>query len=202
MVIEQLIYDLWNSYRSTRNRAGKWKGHDDLNGFRKARIRLAMRNYGGKDTIMAAIRNYHEIWLGNEYRLDYSWTMVQFFERKCKWDGIPQICAFLPDNFNRDYWLTKQEVRRRASEQRKKDALQARQIADTLKANSIKANMKSVNDYVPKRKTYQQILAECTEVKLIEEWDKNAFNRMLITKHRPDFAEKMRKKQAPAVLEG
>jgi hypothetical protein len=136
---------------------------------------------------MAAITNYHKVWLGKEYKWTYAWTLCHFLTRTEPHDRkSPQIRRFLPGTFRAEDYLYPAEITRRK-------AIQAQQIADTLKAENIKAEMKSVP--TPKRKTSRQIYAERTEVKLAEEWDKNAFNRMLITKHRPDFAKKMRAKR-------
>jgi hypothetical protein len=110
-------------------------------------------------------------------------TITKPYNRK-----VRQFRRFLPGNFIAEDYLTKQEVNRRKT-------AQARQISDALKANSVKLNMKKVDDHIPKRKTSQQLYAEYDELKLAEMWDKDAFSRSLITKHRPEFAKKMRKLQ-------
>ena len=114
MANEQTIFDTWNQFRTTRNRAGKWKGCAMLDGFTKSTIRQALRAHGGSERVLAAIANYHTWWYGNEYKWTYAWTICQFLTRKDR-GGIPQIRQFLPGNFILESNLKESVKTRRAA---------------------------------------------------------------------------------------
>ena len=118
-LVEEKVFALWNSYRSTRNRAGKWKGCAMLDGFIKSTIRQALRLHGGSERVLAAITNYHEIWLGKEYKWTYAWTLPHFLTRTEPHDRkSPQIRRFLPGNFRAEDYLSESEKTRRAAMER------------------------------------------------------------------------------------
>jgi hypothetical protein len=190
---EQQIYNLWNTFKGHKNPLGKprksWWFCDCLDKDIKKTIRGACTDFGGPERVLQGIVNFHLIWYDKAYVWSRTWpletllTITKPYNRK-----VRQFRRFLPGNFIAEDYLTKQEVNRRKT-------AQARQISDALKANSVKLNMKKVDDHIPKRKTSQQLYAEYDELKLAEMWDKDAFSRSLITKHRPEFAKKMRKLQ-------
>ncbi len=111
---EETVYNAWNQFRPTRNRAGKWKGCAMLDGFTKSTIRQALRAHGGSERVLAAIANYHEVWCGKEYKWTYAWTLCQFLTRKDR-GGIPQIRQFLPGNFRAESYLSDSEKTKRAA---------------------------------------------------------------------------------------
>ena len=115
--MEKQIFNLWNSFRSQRNRRGVWKGCSMLDGFTKSTIRQACKAHGGPERILEAIKNYHLIWHGKEYKWTYAWTLPQLLTRKDK-GGIPQIRQFLPGNFRADTYLSDSEKTKRATIER------------------------------------------------------------------------------------
>ncbi len=119
--VEENIFTTWNSYRSQRNRQGVWKGCSMLDGFTKSTIRQALRAHGGSERVLAAITNYHEIWLGKEYKWTYAWTICQFLTRKDR-GGIPQIRQFLPGTFVAENYLSESEKTKRAAMERAESA--------------------------------------------------------------------------------
>ena len=117
--IEQTVFATWNSYRSQRNRKGVWKGCAMLDGFTKQTIRAACKAHGGPERILGAIANYHEIWLGKEYKWTHAWTLPQFLTRTEPHDRkSPQIRRFLPGNFRAEDYLSDSEKTRRAAIER------------------------------------------------------------------------------------
>ena len=107
---EQPIFNLWNSYRSTRNRKGVWKGCGMLDGFTESTIRAACKAHGGPERVLKAIANYHLIWHGKQYKWTYTWTLCQFLTRTEPRDRkSPQIRRFLNGTFRADDYLSDSE---------------------------------------------------------------------------------------------
>ena len=123
--MEQPIYKIWNSFEKDRNVAGKWKKATQ-DGFTNQTIRAALRAHGGTGQVVAAIKNFHLIWHGNDYKWTYTWTLCQFLTRTNPHDRkSPQIRRFLPENFIADEWL-KEHVKTRRVAQAKAEAARNR----------------------------------------------------------------------------
>lgn len=177
---EQDIFALWNLHKGR-----PWKGAKELSGFRRSLIRQAVKAHG-EDAVKGAIENYAKILKSKDYKWSHAWTLDEFLTRKQKC-GLPQICRFLPDSFNDWDWMTD------SARDRKKRA-RNEVLSDKM---PVKAEMKSVNDCMPKKITAEDMLmasyAEKSDQELMGEFKRSSFDRRYIELYRPDFIERQQR---------